>query len=357
MTATRTQHLFRKLFAAAAGALLLASGPALAGGDYLLATASTGGTYYPVGVALSTLVKVKLQPSDGINLSAISSAGSAENIKLMRDNETQFAILQGLYGSYAWNGTGPLAEEGPQTELRAVTMLWQNVEHFLARKDFVKTGTMADIAGMQGKGASFGKRNSGSIGSSRALLAGLGIDLDSFFDVFYGGYGAATDALQDGKVDLTNTPAGVPVGAVTKAFAAIGDDIALLNFTPEEAEQADAGLGLWTAYLIPAGTYPGQESDVNTIAQPNFLAVRADVSEEDVYLITKTIYENLGFLQAIHKATDAMALDKAITGLPMPLHPGAARYFKEAGLSLPAQLLADQATNPAEPRVSANAGD
>jgi TRAP transporter TAXI family solute receptor len=354
---TQARHPSRGLLATAACTLLLTGTLARAGGDYLLATASTGGTYYPVGVALSTLVKVKLQPTDGINLSAINSAGSAENIKLMRDDECQFAILQGLYGAYAWNGSGPLAEEGPQKELRAVTMLWQNVEHFLARKDYVKTGTVADIDGMQGRGASFGKRNSGSIGSSRALLAAQGIELDSFFDVFYGGYGAATDALQDGKVDLTNTPAGVPVGAVTKAFAAIGDDIALLNFTPEEAEQADAGLGLWTAYLIPAGTYPGQESDVNTIAQPNFLAVRADVSEEDVYLITKTIYENLGFLQAIHKATDAMALDKAITGLPMPLHPGAARYFKEAGLSLPAQLLADQATNPAEPRVSANAGD
>ena len=330
----------RTLLGAAAGALLLASAGASAEGDYLLATASTGGTYYPVGVALSTLVKVKLQPSNGINLSAISSAGSAENIKLMRDNESQFAILQGLYGAYAWNGTGELADEGPQTELRSVTMLWQNVEHFLARKDYVKTGTMADLAGMEGKGASFGKRNSGSIGSSRALLAGLGIDLDSYFDVFYGGYGAATDALQDGKVDLTNTPAGVPVGAVTKAFAAIGDDIALLSFTPEEAEQADAGLGLWTPYLIPAGTYPGQAADVNTVAQPNFLAVRADTSEEDVYLITKTIYENLGFLQAIHKATNAMALDKAIAGLPMPLHPGAARYFKEAGLTIPDRLLA-----------------
>jgi len=323
---------------AAAGLLLLSAGAARAGGDYLLATASTGGTYYPVGVALSTLVKVKLQPQYGINLSAINSAGSAENIKLLRDDESQLAILQGLYGAYAWNGTGPLQAEGPQTELRAVTMLWQNVEHFLARKDYVETGTVADLAGMQGRGASFGKRNSGSIGSSRALLAGLGIDLDSFFDVFYGGYGAATDALQDGKVDLTNTPAGVPVGAVTKAFAAIGDDIQLLDFTPEQARQADAGLGLWSAYEIPAGTYPGQGEAVHTIAQPNFLAVRADVPEEDVYLITKTIYENLGFLQSIHKATEAMTLDKAIAGLPMPLHPGAARYFEEAGLSIPDAL-------------------
>ena len=95
---------------------------------------------------------------------------------------------------------------------------------------------------------------------------------------------------------------------------------------------------MWTGYRIPAGTYPGQKADVDTIAQPNFLAVRADVPENDVYLITKTIYENLGFLRAIHKATNAMALEKAIAGLPAPLHPGAARYFREAGLDIPERL-------------------
>jgi hypothetical protein len=77
------------------------------------------------------------------------------------------------------------------------------------------------------------------------------------------------------------------------------------------------------------------EKDVMTIAQPNFLAVRADISDETVYLITKTIYENLPFLNAIHKATTAMSTDKALAGLPMPLHPGAARYYKEIGLTIP----------------------
>ncbi len=108
----------------------------------------------------------------------------------------------------------------------------------------------------------------------------------------------------------------------------------------EEAEQADAGLELWTPYLIPAGTYPGagRRRQYGRAAELSCRARR--YSEEDVYLITKTIYENLGFLQAIHKATNAMALDKAIAGLPMPLHPGAARYFKEAGLTIPDRLLA-----------------
>lgn len=311
---------------------------AMAEGDYLMATASTGGTYYPVGVALSTLVKVKLQPTQNINMSAISSAGSGENIKLLRDNETQFAILQGLYGAYAWKGTGPLANDGPQTGLRAVTMLWQNVEHFLVKAEYAKTGTIADVDGISSV-AGFGKKNSDSLGSSRTIFANLGVDIDKRYELFYGGYGALASAMQDGKADLIGTPAGVPVGAVTKLLAARGDDVRLLSFTPEQAVKADGGMELWTPYLIPAGTYPGQDADITTIAQPNFLAVRADVSDDDVYLITKTIYENLGFLQAIHKATTAMALEKAIAGLPMPLHPGAARYFKEAGLTIPDRLI------------------
>lgn len=329
----------KRWLAALGTAACIAAPQARAAGDYLMATASTGGTYYPVGVALSTLVKVKLQPTKGINLSAINSAGSGENIKLMRENESQFAILQGLYGAYAWQGSGPLEKDGPQRELRAVTMLWQNVEHFVVKADYAKSGTIDDVKNIHGV-AGFGKKNSGSLGSSRTIFANLGVDIDKQFELFYGGYGALASALQDGKADLIGTPAGVPVGALTKLFAARGDDVKLLGFTDEQAKQADGGMELWTPYLIPANTYPSQTADVQTIAQPNFLAVRADVPEEDVYLITKTIYENLGFLQAIHKATTAMALEKAIAGLPMPLHPGAARYFQEAGLTIPDRLIA-----------------
>ena len=86
------------------------------GGNYVLTTASTGGTYYPVGVALSTLVKVKLEPSQKIGMSAISSAGSGENIRLLRENEAQFGILQGLFGYYAATGTGPDCRGRPAGE-------------------------------------------------------------------------------------------------------------------------------------------------------------------------------------------------------------------------------------------------
>ncbi|MGB0747477.1 MAG: TAXI family TRAP transporter solute-binding subunit [Magnetospiraceae bacterium] len=308
--------------------------------NYLLATASTGGTYYPVGVAIATLIKVKLQPGLKINMSAINSAGSGENVKLLREDESQFAILQGLFGSYAWNGTGPIEGDGPQKNLRSVSMLWQNVEQYTILSEYAKTGTIDDLVALKGKAVSLGRKNSGTIGSNATILANLGVDIEKDYELVYVGYGPSADAMQNGQIVGMGTPAGVPTGAVTRAHAAMGDNVKLLGFTPEQAQKADGGLNLWTPFKIAANTYPGQAEDVMTIAQPNFLAVRDDVDEEAVYLITKTLYENLSFLNAIHGATKAMSLESALAGLPMPLHPGAARYYKEAGVEIPDHLIA-----------------
>ncbi len=308
--------------------------------SYVLATASTGGTYYPVGVALATLVKVKLEPKQKIGMAAISSAGSGENVRLIREGEAQFGIMQGLYGFYAATGTGPLEEVGAQEDLRSVTMLWQNVEHFVVSADAAGDGTMSAMADLKGEAMALGSQNSGTIGSNGTILGGFGIDIESDYELVYGGYGPSAEALQNGQVKGIGTPAGVPVGAVSQLMAAAGDSVTLLNFTEEQMATADGGKGLWTPYTIPAGTYPGQDADVQTIAQPNFLATSADLPEENVYMITKTIYENLPFLQAIHPATKAMAIEKAIAGLPLPLHPGAAKYYQEVGIEIPERLIA-----------------
>ncbi|MEZ9579186.1 MULTISPECIES: TAXI family TRAP transporter solute-binding subunit [unclassified Vibrio] len=306
--------------------------------SYILATASTGGTYYPVGVALATLSKVKLAPKQHFSLAAISSAGSGENVKLLNENEAQFAILQGLYGAWAWQGLGPYEKSGRQTQLRSVSMLWQNVEHFIVRSDLAKTGTVSDLENLNGKKFSIGKKNSGTENSGRQIMQGLSVNPEQFKLAFMG-YGGSASALQNGTIDGMNTPAGVPVGAVTQAFAALGEDIQILSFTDAQLKQANGDYNIWTKYEIPANTYPGVDKPITTIAQPNFLAVREDISEDDVYQLTKAIYENLPFLQGIHKATKAMALEKGIAGLPVPLHPGAARYYREMGIEIPSELI------------------
>lgn len=335
------KSFFTRSAAVAVAIAFLALGSAQAAEErsYLLATATTGGTYYPVGVAIATLTKVKLQPKHKISMSAINSAGSGENVKLLRDNEVQFAILQGLFGYYAWNGKGPIENDGPQKNLRSVTMLWQNVEHFTILAEKAKTGTIADIENLKGERMALGAKNSGTLGSNKFLLGNLGIDADTAFEMVYGGYGPSADALQNGQIAGLGIPGGAPTGAITRVMAAMGDKIKILDFTDEQLKKADGGFDLYTRYVIKAGTYPGQEKDINTIAQPNFLAVRADIDEDAVYMITKTIYENLPFLNAIHKATKVMSLEKALAGLPMPLHPGAAKYFQEVGLEIPARLM------------------
>lgn len=309
--------------------------------NFLIATASKGGTFYPVGVALATLATAKLGTTHSISLAAISSAGSAENIRLLRENEAQFAIIQGLFGYYARYGQGPLADIGPQKNLRSVMTLWENVEQFVILSKHVQTGTISDLTRVKGKPVAFGRRESGTISSNRVLLQNLGIDIDQDFKLVTAGYGPSADALTRGKVAAIGTPGGIPTAAVTRALSALGGQATMLNFTEEQAKQADGGRRLWRKYTIPAGTYPAQKKAVSTISQPNLLAVSADVDERIVYLLTKAIYENLTFLRTMHQAARAITLKSALTSLPLPLHAGAVRYFREAKIDIPAELIAE----------------
>ncbi|WP_299880995.1 TAXI family TRAP transporter solute-binding subunit [uncultured Cocleimonas sp.] len=327
-----------KLLSVSALTLAVAGVNAADSKDYVLNTASTGGTYHPVGTAISTLSKVKLLPKEGFSLTAVNSAGSGANVQAMGAGTADFAILQGLYGSYAATGTGPVTAK--QTNMRSVTMLWQNVEQFIVSKEDAKTGTMADMVALKGKSMGFGKQNSGTLGSNKVLMKGLGMDIEKDYKLVYSGYGPTADALANGQLSGVGIPSGTPTGAITKLMAANTGKFTLLNTTPEEMKAMDGGRELWTPFTIKAGTYPGQDADVTTIAQPNFLAVNASVDENHVYLLTKALYENLPFLQAIHKATKAMNKDSAMAGLPLPLHPGAAKYYKEIGLTVPDRLIA-----------------
>lgn len=306
--------------------------------DYVLNTASTGGTYHPVGTAISTLSKVKLLPKEKFSLTAVNSAGSGANVQALGAGTADFAILQGLFGSYAATGTGPITD--PQTNLRSVTMLWQNVEQFVIASDNVKSGTAMDLVELKGMSAGMGKENSGTIGSNAVLLSGLGIDINTDYELVYAGYGPTVDAMANGQIVAAGIPSGPPTGAITKLMASNEGKFSILDVTADELAKMDGGRNLWVPYTIAAGTYPGQTKDVTTIAQPNFLAVNASVDENHVYLLTKTMYENLGFLTAIHPATKAMAIESAMAGLPVPLHPGAARYYKEVGIEIPERLMA-----------------
>ena len=132
----------------------------------------------------------------------------------------------------------------------------------------VETGTISDMTNLYDESFSIGARNSGTEGSGRFILGKVGIDLEQV-DIAYLGYGPSADAMQNGNIDGMNIPAGVPASAVTRAYANLGGEITTLDFTEAQLAEVNSDFELWTPYLIPAGTYPNQDKDINTIAQPN----------------------------------------------------------------------------------------
>lgn len=307
---------------------------------FILTTATTGGTYYPVGVAIATIAHAQLAETEGISLTAISSAGSLENVKLLRDNQAQFAILQGPFGAWSWTGEGPVSN--PQTHMRSVSALWQNVEHFVLLSELADTGLIMDLDNLDGDRYVLGARNSGAEQTGRFILETLGIDYEAKFNLAYMGYGPTTSAIQDGNIVGMNIPAGAPVSSITQAYALLGDRMTILGWTEETMNKLNARYPLWDWYEFPPATYPNQNETIRTIASPNVLVTREDIPEEVVYNVTKVIWENLATLQEIHGATRDMRLEIAIDGLGAPLHPGAVRYYREVGLEIPARLLIEE---------------
>ena len=300
----------------------------------ILTTATTGGTYYPVGVAIATLIGKETS----LKMNAIDSAGSAENIQLLKNNEADLAILQSLFSEMAWSGKGQYQGQ-PEREFRSITMLWPNVEHFIVKSESVETGNIEDLQNYKGKAFSIGKRGSGTETSGKTILQELGFDVELDFRPEHMGYSESAEAMQNGRIEAMNIPAGPPASAVSQTYASMGaDKIAVLEFTPEQLKKINATFPVWQPYTIEAGIYPNQQQPIQTIAQPNLLAVRPDLDNETVYEITKTIYENLPQLKQSHQATKEMSLDSAISGLTTPLHEGAIQYYQEKGLTIPDRL-------------------
>ncbi|MDD9891100.1 MAG: TAXI family TRAP transporter solute-binding subunit [Gammaproteobacteria bacterium] len=302
---------------------------------YVLTTGTTSATYYPVGVALATLVSA--QEELDFSLNAISSAGSLENVKLLRDNQAQFSTMLSIFAAWSYAGEGPI--QNPQEHIRGVTALWPNVEHLLLRTELVTQGTFTDYSRLNGERVSIGMRNSGAEITGFYIFDALGIDHQQDLSVAYLGYGPSADALQDGNIVGLNAPGGPPMAALTRAHALLGDELTILSINQEELDAINWEYPIWNFYELAPGTYPSQDATVRTAASANVLVARDDVPEEIVYKLTKLLWENLAVLQEIHNATKSMEIEKALQGIPVPLHKGALRYYREIGLNIPEHLL------------------
>jgi uncharacterized protein len=291
-----------------------------------VATATMGGTWYPIGVGFANLITDKLK-GEGITMTAQSSAGSVENINMLREKETDLAMLIGFLGKMAWDGMGQFQGKSFKG-FRSMIAMQTNLRHDVILTDKARTGTFTDLNGLH--------YNVGAAGSGAEQTIGIILNaLNIKIRPEHLGYSQAVEAIKDRRIDGGTFAAVPPVPGVTELFNS-PTKVSLLSFTQQQLDQINATLNAWIMLTIPANTYPKQIQPIQTLGEPIFVACRADLEEEIVYKILKTLYANMDEMAKVH--AQGRTFFQKTEGLPVPLHPGAIRYWKEQGLTIPAHL-------------------
>jgi len=292
--------------------------------DLFLATATMGGTWYPVGIGMSNLWTEKLG-DEGIRVSGQSSAGSPENIQMLRSGEVEIAMLQGQLANKVYNGTD-MYKDKPLKNLRGMLSFSTNYLHYVILKDKVKTGNVKDVNGLH---YSPGPVGGGGQQTFRTISQALNLEIK----MENLGFSPSAEAIRNGLLDGAEFDAAPPVSAVISLFAAPNIEVQILSFTQEDIDKLNEVVpGAFWLDTIKAGTYPGQDKDIPVACYTNILAISADIPDEVVYKLLKTLFNNLDYMIMVHSSCEAMLIENALKGMPIPLHPGAVKFYKEMGL-------------------------
>lgn len=309
-----------------AGALAL-TGAALAAApghaqDFInVLTGGTSGVYYPMGVALS---KIYTEKVPGSRPSVQATKASVENLNLLQQGKGEIAFTLGDSLADGWKGEQDAGFKGKLDKLRGVSAIYPNYIQVVASKESgIKT-----LADLKGKRLSVGAPKSGTELNARAILKGAGLSYQDLAKVEYLPFAESVELMKNRQLDATLQSAGLGVASLRDLASSV--EVTVVEIPPATVEKVGAP---YLVATIPAKTYTGQDTEVSTAAVVNYLVTHSGVKDDLVYAMTKSMYENLDTLVAAHSAAKAIKLEKALDGMPVPLHPGAARYFKEKGLS------------------------
>ncbi|MFN3642979.1 MAG: TAXI family TRAP transporter solute-binding subunit [Gemmobacter sp.] len=309
----------RALLAAAAVTLA----PAAAGAQQFIniLTGGTSGVYYPIGVGLS---KIYGEGIPGVRTQVQSTKASVENLNLLQQGRGEFALALGDSVKFAWEGDAEAGFNAPLTKLRGIAAAYPNYIQ-IAASGASGVVTLADLAG---KSLSVGAPKSGTELNARAILGAAGMSYGNLGKTEYLPFAESVELMKNRQLDATLQSAGLGVASIRDLATSV--PTVLVSIPAEVVEKLGAP---YVPAVIPAGTYEGQAADVPTAAVANFFVTHEDVPEETVYLMTKLLFENLPELVAAHQAARSISLETALNGMPVPLHPGAERYYREVGLA------------------------
>ena len=312
-------RMLRPLLAAA---LLVVSGLAFSQQQYInVLTGGTSGVYYPLGVAMSRLIGNAIPDA---KVSVQSTKASVENLNLLQQGRGELAFTLGDSLSDAWKGNKDAGFPAPLRKLRAVGGIYSNYIQIVASADSgIKT-----LADLKGKRISVGAPKSGTELNARAVLKAAGITYGDFAKVEYLPFGESVELMKNRQLDVTLQSAGLGVSSLRDL--ATSQKIVVVPIPADVVKKI--GDAAYQPATIPANTYDGQDHDVPTAAIQNFLVTREGVSADVVYKMTKAVFDNKDALVAAHTAAKGIDKANAVKSLPVPLHPGAEKYFKEIGV-------------------------
>lgn len=284
-------------------------------------TGGTSGVYYPLGVALS---KVYGDNIPDVRTSVQSTKASAENLNLLQAGRGEVAFALGDAVSDAWNGNEEAGFKNKLDKLRGLAGIYDNYIQIVASADSgIKT-----LADLKGKRVSVGAPRSGTELNARAIFKGAGMSYNDLGKVEYLPFGESVELIKNRQLDATLQSAGLGVASIRDLANAV--NIVVIPVSADVV--SNIGDAAYQPAMIPANTYQGQAADVPTVAIRNILVTHAGVPDDVVYGMTKSMFESLDQLTAAHAAARAIKAEGAADGLPLPLHPGAERYYREAGL-------------------------
>ncbi|HYE49107.1 MAG TPA: TAXI family TRAP transporter solute-binding subunit [Azospirillaceae bacterium] len=302
-------------------AICLGSAAAAAQDFVTILTGGTTGVYYPLGVAMSQIYG-KGMPNAKITVQATKA--SVENLNLLQAGKGEIGFSLSDSVSQAVKGDAEAGFAKPLDKLRTVATIYPNYIQIVASKDSgIKT--LADI---KGKRISVGAPKSGTELNARAIVKAAGMTYADFAKVEYLPFAESVDLMKNRQIDVTLQSAGLGVASIKDLAASL--EIVMVPIPADVV--AKVGDPVYQSAVIPANTYTGQSADVPSVAIGNVLVTHAGVPDEAVYQMTKQLYGGLDQLVAAHAAAKAIKLDASSAQGPAPLHPGAARFFKEKGL-------------------------
>lgn len=285
-----------------------------------IATGGSSGPYFAIGGAISNLLNEKVEV---VNSSVQSTGASSVNATLLGTKKAEIAFAMNDVINYAYTGTEVFKEKGKVENLRGIASLYPNFVQLITLKD----KGINEVSELKGKKVGVGAPGSGTEVNARQILSVHEITYDDIDEDFLS-YAESIEQLKNGAIDAAFLTSGLPNATIMDL--ATTHDVKIIPIRKEAIDKLAEEFPFYSSEMIPTGTYDNDE-DVETAAVKTLLVTREDLSEELVYNITKTIFENLDTLAQTHSAAKKISIDTARDGMPIPLHPGAEKYFKEQG--------------------------